>query len=370
MPRKWGPTLRPGLPRSLPAAEHYPVTVLKASAVASFSRSPPAGIKAVVVYGSDTGRVHEVAADIVRASAGSLNDPFLVVRLSDGSLLGDPSLLIDEACSLSLVGGRRIVWVASAGRGFQGALEAYLTDPGGDALIVAEAAALPKSSKLRSMCEQSKFVSVIACYEDSPEELRALVSRAASEARLRIADDVLEHIVDRIGGDRALSRREIEKLLMYCHGKSSIELEDIEAACGDVSASSLDALLDAAFVGNLAECCRRLAQLEDSGMSPSGILTSMGNHLARLQELRSEIDRGRPRDMVVRNTRPPIHFNRQSRMMRQLVLWSAAVLDEAQGTVLEATALTRQFATLDHAITERAILSLARRAQSLRSKSA
>ena len=346
------------------------MTILKPSGVASFTRSPPAGIKAILIHGSDTGRVHEVAADIVRASAGSLDDPFLVVKLSDGSLLGDPSLLVDEARSLSLIGGRRIVWVAPAGRGFQNAMEAYLTDPGGDGLIIAEAAALPKSSKLRSMCEQSKFVAVIACYEDSAEDLRALVSSALSKARLSCGDDVLEHIVDRIGSDRALSRREIEKLLLYCHGRTSIELEDVEAMCGDVSASSLDALLDAAFGGDLAECCRRLAQLAESGTSPSAILTSMGNHLARLQDLRGEIDRGRPRDTVMRNARPPIHFNRQSGMMRQLVLWSGAVLDEAQSTVLEATALTRQFASLDYAITERAILSLARRAQSLRAKSA
>lgn len=345
------------------------MTVLKPTGVAAFTRSPPAGVKAVVIHGSDAGRVHEVAADIVRSSTGSLDDPFLVVRLSDGSLLADPSLLIDEARSLSLVGGRRIVWVSSAGKGFQGALEAYLADPGGDALIVAEAAALPKSSRLRSLCEKSKLVAIVACYEDSPEDLRALVSRSVSEAGLRCSHDLLEHIVDRIGSDRALSRREIEKLLLYCHGKTSIELEDIEAACGDVSASSLDGLLDAAFGGDSGECCRRLAQLEEGGMAPSAILSGTANYLARLQELRSEIDRGKPRDSVLRGARPPIHFSRQPGVMRQLALWSGVSLDEAQSTVLEATALTRQFGNLDHAITERAILSFARRAQALRARS-
>ena len=95
----------------------------------------------MLVHGPDAGRVHEVAAGIVRAAAGSLDDPFRVANLSDSSLAADPALLADEARSLSLLGGRRIVWVAPAGRGFQGAIEAYLADPGGDALIVAEAAA-------------------------------------------------------------------------------------------------------------------------------------------------------------------------------------------------------------------------------------
>jgi DNA polymerase III subunit delta len=346
------------------------MTVLKGSAIASFIRAPARETKAVLVYGPDAGRVQEVAAGIVRAAAGSQDDPFLIVKVSDNSLATDPALLADEARSLSLIGGRRVVWVAPAGRGFQGAIESYLADPGGDALIVAEAAALPKSSRLRSVLEKSKHSAVIACYEDSAEDLRALVRRATSEAKLAVGDEVLEHVVERLGSDRSLSRREIEKLVLYCYGTASIELADVEEACGDVSAASLDALLDATFGGDVGECCRRLSQLEESGMSSSGVLTSTGMHLARLQEFRSEIDRGKSREAVVRNARPPIHFSRQSSIARQLALWCVADLDGALSTVLEATALTRQFASLDHAITERAILSLARRAQSMRSKSA
>jgi DNA polymerase-3 subunit delta len=346
------------------------VTILKGAAVASFLRAPPPDTKAVLIHGPDTGRVHELAAGIVRAVAGTQDDPFLVVNLSDNSLAADPALLVDEARSLSLVGGRRVVWVAAAARGFQTAAEAYLADAGGDALIVAEAGVLPKSSKLRSMLESSKQAAVIACYEDSIEDLRNLVARAASEAKLAISDDVIEYVAERIGSDRALSRREIEKLMVYCHGQAAIALEDVEAACGDVSAASLDALLDATFGGDVAECCRRLAQLAESGVSPAGVLTSTGNHLARLQEFRGEVDRGKPRDAVVRGARPPLHFNRQASVSRQLGLWSGEALEGAQSTVLEATVMTRQFAGLDHAITERALLSLARKAQGLRSRSA
>jgi DNA polymerase-3 subunit delta len=346
------------------------VTVLKGSAIASFVRAPAQGTKAVLIYGSDAGRVHEVAAGIVGSAAGSLDDPFRVANVSDNSLAADPALLADEARSLSLLGGRRIVWVAPAGRGFQGAIESYLADPGGEALIVAEAAALPKSSKLRALFEKSKQAAVIACYEDTAKDLRALVSRAASEARLAIADDVLEHVVERIGSDRGVSRQEIDKLLLYCYGKAAIELADVEAVCGDVSAASIDALVDATFSGDVAECCRRLAQLQESGISASGVLYGTGSHLARLQDFRSEIDRGKPRDAVMRGARPPIHFSRQNSIARQLALWPGGALDGALSTVLEATALTRQFPSLDHAIAERAMLSLARRAQTMRTKAA
>lgn len=346
------------------------MTALKKPAIAAFIAAPPRETKVALVYGPDAGRVHEVAAQIVQAAAGSQDDPFLIVKVPDTSLAADPALLADEARSMSLVGGRRVVWVAPAARGFQGAIEAYLSDPGGDGLIVAEAAALQKSSKLRSLLEQSRHAAVIACYEDTAEDLRALVSSTASQANLTVSDDVVEYVVDRIGSDRSLSRREIEKLVLYCYGNESIAREDVDAVCGDVSAASLDALLDATFGGDVAECCRRLAQLEEGGMTASGVLTSTGSHLARLQEFRSEIDRGKPRETVLRGARPPIHFSRQSAFARQLALWSGGALDGALSTVLEATALTRQLASLDHAVTERAILSLARRAQALRRRAA
>jgi DNA polymerase-3 subunit delta len=93
-------------------------------------------------------------------------------------------------------------------------------------------------------------------------------------------------------------------------------------------------------------------------------------HLARLQEFCGEIDRGKPRDAVLRGARPPIHFSRQPQIDRQLRLWSSSALDVAQSTAYEAIAMTRQFSTLERAIAERALLSLARRAQSIRSRSA
>ena len=346
------------------------MAILKKPAIEAFIRAPSPETKAVLVHGPDVGRVHEVAAGIVRSAAGSLDDPFTVVNVSDNSLAADPALLADEARSLSLLGGRRVIWVAPAGRGFQSAIESYLADPGGDGLIVAEAGSLQKSSKLRILLEKSRQCAVIACYEDSAEDLRALVSRAAAESKLAVSDGVVEHIVDRIGGDRALSRREIEKLVLYCHGSESIELEDIEAVCGDVSAASFDALLDATFGGDIAECCRRLAQLEEGGTTASGVLTSVGSHVARLQEFRNDIDRGKSRDAVLRGARPPIHFSREASFARQLALWSGSALDGALGTVLEATALTRQFGSLEHAITERTLMSLARRAQALRRRAA
>lgn len=346
------------------------MSILKGSAIEAFVRTPRADIKALLIYGLDVGRVREIAEAVVRSVIGSPDDPFRLTRLSDDQLFADPGLLGDEARSLSFTGGRRVVWVGQAGRGFQKACEIYLSDPGGESLIVAESGALPKSSKVRNLFERADAAAIIACYEDDVDDLRSLATRSAAKAGLVIDEDALELVVERIGSDRALSRSEIDKLLLYCHGQKRIELADVAAVCGDVSALSMDELLDATLEGDGAEACRRFSQLTEGGSSPSSVLSALGSHLGRLQELRVEVDQGKSRDAAIRALRPPLHFRRQARIGRQLATWNATALDEAMRTVLDATVETRELPVLDHAIAERALLSLARRAQALRAKAA
>ena len=82
----------------------------------------------------------------MRAVAGSLDDAFAVVRLSDDVLAGDPGRLADEQASLSLMGGRRVIWVTEAGAAFLKAVAPILANPRPGNLIVAEAGALAEES--------------------------------------------------------------------------------------------------------------------------------------------------------------------------------------------------------------------------------
>lgn len=325
-------------------------------------------MKAVLVYGPDSGRVRETAERIVRSVAGSLDEPFTVTTLTDDRLAADPALLIDEARSLAFTGGRRVVWIGQAGGGFRQAIEAYFADPGGDALIVAEAGILAKTAKLRNLFEAAGNAAIIACYEDSPEDLRTLILRSVSGSGLRMDEDTVELLIDRIGSDRGLSRGEIDKLLLYCHGRESISVDDVEAACGDVSASTLDNLIDAAFSGEADEACRRFFQLIDSGSLPASILSALGSHLARLLDWQLEIAAGKAPSAVVRGARPPMPPPRQSSVTRQLEAWDAPALDEAVRVVLDATRQARDLPALASPIAERAVLAISRKSLTLRSR--
>src|SRR3546814_12429344 len=74
-----------------------------------FVREPERGIRAVLVYGPDSGLVRERADALVKALAGSLDDPFRVGGMTGAELQKDPARLADAMGALALTGGRRAV---------------------------------------------------------------------------------------------------------------------------------------------------------------------------------------------------------------------------------------------------------------------
>ena len=80
----------------------------------AFAAAPPDDIRGMLIYGPDLGLVRERAEASVKAIAGSLSNPFNVVEFTPAALRDEPSRLTDEACALSMMGGRRVVRLREA----------------------------------------------------------------------------------------------------------------------------------------------------------------------------------------------------------------------------------------------------------------
>ncbi|MGI9463961.1 MAG: DNA polymerase III subunit delta [Aestuariivirgaceae bacterium] len=340
--------------------------VLKATEVARFVSRPDPAIKAILIYGPDTGAVNENARKLVQGIAGSLDDPFNVIRLSDQILGDDVDRLADEAQAISMMGGRRAVWISGAGNGFLSSISNYLGNADTDSLIVAEAGELPKSSKLRSLFEKSLNALAIPCYLDTRESLHQVVSSGLADHDLKIAPDALHRLCEILGSDRLVTRSELEKLVSYCAGQDTISLEDVNSVCGDTSQLSIDDMIDAIFVGDAAQACGHFTRLIDSGTTATRLLSVAALHIAKLQGLSADVQGGTNASATVKSARPPIFFRRQPAMIRQLSVWRLAALEGAEQTLQSAIAQTRQFPALEPEIAERALLSLARNAQASR----
>lgn len=346
------------------------MTELKGTRAEAFIRNPPAGITGVLCHGTDEGLIAERAETIVRAVAGSLEDPFKVIKLDDDTLQADPARLADEADSLPLSGGRAVIWVRSGGPGLKRAFEIFSPTGAEVNLIVAEAGNLRKGDKLRTLFETSECLVALASYPDDEKALRTVVKATLAEANVTLGEEAMATLLARLGEDRQLTRSELEKLCLYGLDTPTLTVEDIEAVCGEASALMLDSFLDGVFCGDLAVTDAHYWRLTETGISPAGLVTSGTNHASMLLRLHAQLGPGRSAQNIVERARPPIFFKRRNAIVRQLAIWDASALQAAMLALEEAEYRTRDLPAIADQLVNRTFLSLARQARAMRRRAA
>jgi DNA polymerase-3 subunit delta len=234
-----------------------------------------------------------------------------------------------------------------------------MDDPKGDALVVIEAGDLAKTSALRKLFDDHKTAAAIQCYPDSVRDLADVVRDALRAEGMSIAPDALEDAVSRLGSDRGVTRKEIEKLLLYMHGKKQVALEDVRAVMGDEAEARSESACDAAAGGDLVKLDRELERLWVSDTNPAQVIRSAMGHFQKLLQARESTSRGESIDTVMKRLRPPVHFSRSTAFKAQAQRWNTDKLGEALDMLLEAEVLTRTTGVPAEAVTGRALMNIA-----------
>lgn len=315
-------------------------------------------IGVLLFYGPDAGLVGERARRTARAAVADPDDPFQLVRLDGDAVAGDPGRLAEEAGTIGLFGARRALWVRPTSRNLAPAVEAVLAVPAGDTLVVVEAGDLAKGSPLRIACERAPRALALPCYSDADRDLGALVDVTLREAGLTIAPDARTLLVDNLGADRLASRAELDKLVLYAAGQGRVTVEDVEAVVSDASQFALDAVTDAAFLGDRADLELGLRRLQAERVTASAILGAALRHALALLPARLEVERGRRPPQVVEAWRG-LHFRRRPAVERQLGLWTHERLRAAVNGLNTTLLASRKHPELGAALAAQSLLDLA-----------
>jgi DNA polymerase-3 subunit delta len=333
--------------------------IVKPSEADRLAKSPPRGIAAALVFGPDAGLVRERAETLLKTAVEDLNDPFRLSDLDGEVLANDPARLADEAAAISMLGGRRAVRVRGATNALASLFEDFLQSPPSEALVVAEAGDLPKSSALRRAFEEAENAFAIACYADTAQNLSDVVRDALRAEGFSIASDALADAVSRLGSDRGVTRRELEKLMLYAHGQKQISLKDVRAVMGDEAEARVEEAVDAAGVGDLPRLDLALERLWAADISPVAVLRQAMSHFQRLLLVGAESQRGESLDNAMRKLRPPLHFMRTTSFKAQAQRWREAQLFEALDLLLEAEAQCKTTAMPARALCGRTLFQVA-----------
>ncbi len=330
--------------------------------IPAFLRHPDPEVCAVLVYGPDGGLVKERAAVLARTVVDDPDDPFRVGDLESDRLVDDPARLFDEAAAIALTGGRRLVRVRGATDRLGGLFASFLKDFRGDSFVVVSAGDLSARSTLRKAFESAKNGAALPCYADNAESLEALVRSVLKDAGLTIEADAMAYLQGVLGSDRQLSRRELEKLVLYMGGgEQPVRLSDVEACIGDSAAGNTTDLAFAAAGGRFRELDSMLDRCFQGGDNPVAVLRATANHLQRLHLVAGQRESGI--DTAIKRLRPPVFFKYLGAFKAQASRWGENRLAAAMEIVMEAERDCKTTGMPAEAICRQALFRIARGAR-------
>jgi DNA polymerase-3 subunit delta len=337
------------------------MVALKTSEVDAFVARPDPKRPVVLVFGPDAGLVSERVNALIKSAVDDPNDPFALARLEGDALSAEPSRLVEEAQTIPLFGGKRAVWVKAGSRNIAPAVEPLLALADNDCRVVIEAGDLKRNAPLRALVERAKNAVALPCYTDDEQALGRLIDSEMRTAGLALTADARAMLVPLLGGDRAASRGEINKLALYARGETQVTVEDVAAIVSDASELAIDAIVDAAFAGKAAELETELGKARTAGTSLGSIFFAAQRQIAQLHKWRTAIEAGE--NFSVDSALPPAQFRRKDAVRAALNLWTARRLLAAMAELAEAVLESRRTNGLADTIAERALLLIAVKAR-------
>ncbi len=335
--------------------------------IKSFMASPDDGLRAILIYGPDSGLVKERAEILARGRVEDLNDPFGVVEISGSELKADPARLADEASAMTLGGGGRVVRVRAATDVCKDACKSFLElGTPAEALVLIEGAELGPRSSLRKLFEGAKNAAALPCYTDDARSLPDVIRETLKPHQLTVSRDAMSLLLQSLGADRGLTRGELEKLALYKGAPGEISIDDVRAAIGDAAKTTLDDVVYAAASGDMQKLDRGLGRTFDEGVHAVAVVRAAERHFQRLHLARGHMDGGKSAQDAMKSLRPPIIFMRADQFRAQLNLWPGARLTRAFDILTQAELDCKTTALPAEAICGRALIQIGQAAKAAR----
>lgn len=334
---------------------------LQFRAIEAFVKKPPEHVVAFLVYGPDEGLVRERAAILLKGAGVDPNDPFAVTDVTPSQVSDSPSILLDEAKSISMLGGKKVVRLRAADnadRCTSAAESAVKQMQPGDNPLIIEAGELGPRSSLRLLFERLENIAAIPCYVDDERDLSRLIGDSLRTQGFRIAPEALALMSASVVGDRGVARSETEKLMIYMGGQRDISVEDVSTAIGAGGQLPMDDLTKAMGSGQFADADRVLQLALAEGESPVSILRHMQNYFTKLHITKARIAKGESLDAALMKLRPPLFFKLKDAFVAQMNGWTMAQLEQALALLMSVEAKCKQSGAEPHVLVSRAVLSL------------
>lgn len=239
------------------------------------------------------------AADMIRAAAHSAGYGDRRLFFADANF--DWGALSAHADNLSLFSEKKFIEIVAfseklnkEGKEF---LRTFAERPAEDTILVLR---VNKIDAREAWVKRVEAVGVVVqVYIKEGGDMTAWLRERMLKAGLKVENQVVELIAERVAGNMLAAAQEVEKLKLL-HSDSVVSLEDAERAISDSSKYNVYDLAEAASGGDAKRAVRILRGLRDEGCAPNLVLWSLTAQIRKLADLDARLAKGESLDAVLR----------------------------------------------------------------------
>ncbi len=274
----------------------------------------------VLFYGTDEGEIQH-AFSVLKKEFNFSKEALHFITLSKDDLKKSPFLATDEANSISLIQGKKYLYVPEDASFSVQSLNHFLQNKKTDALLIIKAGNLTKSNSLRVEAEKNPRVLALACYEPTEAEVQKMVTNYLREYKKSIPSNLLSILVQKIGLNQQVIVQELDKLILYMGDKTTVDLNMIQSCLTDSAQPNEENFCIALADGNVTEVEKALSYFADQENSLTSLLWIIRDYFERLLKIVS--DTSEPVPQIVKKNLRPAQFRLEVPLIRQAKTWAS-----------------------------------------------
>lgn len=311
-----------------------------------------------LVYGPDFGVVSDIAETIAGYIVPDLKDDFTVIKITPSKIKEKPSLVLDEANALSLMGGRRVIWIKEADNACADIILTLADQIKTDSFILITADNLTKTSALRLAGETHPRFLTLACYADEERDIQNTILMTLKEKGYQPTPNALILLKERLNDNRVATKNELEKLMTYMGNQKTIEASDVLAISTPSSTTSYDTLCMAVGSGNQKEVDAAYQLLLATGESPVTITRLLIMYFNRLLLGITALSKGDSLESATKKVLRPAQFKLEAATKYQLSIWKKEWIIKALNILGDTEKQTKTTAMPAELIVARTLITL------------
>ena len=165
-------------------------------------------------------------------------------------------------------------------------------------------------------------------YKDTSITLADIAKKFFNNYKISISSETINLLVSRCNGDRGHLKSELNKILIYMHGKKNINLEEIHKLTNLAENFSINELVDTSLLKNPQKTSEIINESNYKSEDGILILRTFLQKTNRLLNLYEKQNGNINFDTLINNHKPPIFWKDKPIVKRQLENWSKSKIKD------------------------------------------